>query len=1133
MLNFRNLKQDFSSSVLKEGKALFDREGVVSAKVIGLSDARIRISSRVKGQFDNIYESEIEIDRHESQILDSNCDCTYTYDCQHLGALIYYLEEHLGQMILAFSQENQGESIQSQELVEEIRQQETQKHDEKLQQEELQEYLFASQLLSHCPFFLPEEKLLEDRAELAIIYFPLTQVDRPLFEIQLALRLPYRSKPLNILRIKEFIQAIRYHEAVELAGRRYFFTSASFDHISAQLLELLSDHLTYPPQQDEKQMRSALIEQDGFGMVLAKAFELLPEEGSDSKVLPCIYSGSLDQQVHTSTQPLQLQFNLRCFEMPQPKLVLQPYAILDDHEAPFEEGLLLICTHPGFIYRETYYTFVPSVKRAHLSHLAAISKMTIPESLFGTFIENVLPELQRYATVIGDKSLESYITQPYAKQLRAKVALNYFNDELEASLTFCYDHFDIPAAPQLWNYQHTQLFITQQGIIARALVEEKKLLDAILGDFSFEPKTALFVAKTEKKVIEFMTDIVPAWKHRVDFDCPETLLSQFLYDKTHFTLHFAPGEHVHSYKLDLKVEGALEGVRSEILWDCVAAKKSYIDFAGARHVTKEKRGKILIFELAIIAKLLPIFDELGIKVLESTVLERPLWTLAGITHELFEGLPVTFSIDKKIEAIQRQMTGAEAIIPKKIPKIVHASLRSYQEEGVNWLDRLRRMYLSGILADDMGLGKTLQAIVAIAQMKEENPSGVNLIICPTSLLYNWRAECRKFCPTLKVLVVDGNPTQRKKIIDQAFSHDLLITTYSLLQKDVDLYEETTFDYVILDEAQHIKNRTTRNAKSVKQLHAKHRIILTGTPVENSLDDLWSLFDFLMPGLLGGYDRFVDKYLKAPSAAQTNYLRRKLTPFILRRMKKDVLQDLPKISHIVYYCELSSTQRALYASYAQEARKELVKLVDKEGFDRVQIHVLATLTRLKQICCHPAIFAKEKAEDGDSAKYEMLLELIGNLREGRHKAVIFSQYTKMLQLLHDDLQRRGIPFAYLDGTSKHRLEIVEQFNKDDNIPLFLVSLKAGGAGLNITGADTVIHYDMWWNPAVESQATDRVWRMGQERPVSSYKLITVGTIEEKIMQMQERKKGLADQIVRGDEEILEKLTWEEVLELLQI
>jgi SNF2 family DNA or RNA helicase len=444
------------------------------------------------------------------------------------------------------------------------------------------------------------------------------------------------------------------------------------------------------------------------------------------------------------------------------------------------------------------------------------------------------------------------------------------------------------------------------------------------------------------------------------------------------------------------------------------------------------------------------------------------------------------------------------------------------------------MYLGGILADDMGLGKTVQAIVALSQIKQKK-NRTSLIVCPTSLLYNWKEEFAKFNPKLKVTVIDGVPNQRKKIIDQLGDYDAAITSYTLLQKDIESYKTFPFCYVILDEAQHIKNRGTRNARCVKMVRAEYRLILSGTPIENSLDELWSLFDFLMPGFLSTFDRFVEKYIRVSGEEQTKnleYLRKKVAPFILRRMKSDVLQDLPPVSEIVYHCQLSTAQKELYKSYAESARDELVKLVQRDGFDRVQIHVLATLTRLKQICCHPAIFAKEKPEMGDSAKYDMLMDLLQTLVEGNHKTVIFSQYTRMLHIMREDLQQKGISFVYLDGSSKNRLEVVKQFNEDPSILVFLVSLKAGGTGLNLVGADTVIHYDMWWNPAVEAQATDRVHRIGQQKSVSAYKLITLNTIEEKIAEMQKRKKGLVKKVVSCDDEAISKLTWEDVLELLK-
>ncbi len=492
-----------------------------------------------------------------------------------------------------------------------------------------------------------------------------------------------------------------------------------------------------------------------------------------------------------------------------------------------------------------------------------------------------------------------------------------------------------------------------------------------------------------------------------------------------------------------------------------------------------------------------------------------------------------FNISDRLKEIRSQMLGEKTLTFSPVPSEIRATLRPYQIEGVNYLERIRNMYLGGILADDMGLGKTLQTIVTLAQSKKE-AKAPSIIICPTSLLYNWKEEFHKFNPTFNTLVVDGVPNHRKKLISEIKDYDAIITSYSLLQKDIELYEDTVFHYSILDEAQHIKNRSTRNAKSVKMLKSNYKLILSGTPIENSLDELWSLFDYLMPNFLNTYDRFLERYVRQKNEdlkKSLQYLKKKVAPFILRRMKIDVLDDLPPISEIVYHSRLSKSQKELYNSYATSAKDELTKLVERDGFDKVQIHVLATLTRLKQICCHPAIFATAEGETGDSSKFDLLLELLDTLINGGHKTVIFSQYTKMLTIMRNEFEANGIKYSYLDGASKNRMSIVKEFNEGDN-PIFLVSLKAGGTGLNLTGADTVIHYDMWWNPAVENQATDRVHRMGQKQNVSVYKLVTLDTIEEKIVAMQKKKVGIVKNIVSTDEDVISKLTWEDVLDLLK-
>lgn len=1159
MLNFRKLKQDFSPAILKDGRSLFEKKQVESAKIMTLTPQSVRVHCTVQGSFENTYSCVIEIDRRESILVDSDCDCTYKYDCQHLAAIMFYLEEHFNEILISYSKEADLESVEDindkeketlRETIKEAENKEVVRRDKKEQKELLQEYVSAAKTLGRSPFFLPAEEISQDKAELIVLFSsPAQHAVDSFFEIQLALRLPFRSKPLNILNIKEFLDAVKYQEPLYIGNRRYFFAASSFDEHSSDTLKMLFSSARFPEIKEERMLRVALIEGEVFGTILAQAYEMSAtqtlkpsmEAEVSFQTIPWFYHGSFEEPLRLSVAYASLDIELEYLEAPAPKVLLKPSILLGNEEKiKPEDARIFECSKPGMIYQNTYYKFLPQICRKHLRNLSTIREMTIPQPLFGTFIENSLPQLMLYAEVSNKSVIDRFVTLPFVGTLLADCEITYLNGELEASLQFIYDNIKVPAVSSKLSIESIAPFVTSQGVLARNLTEEQQIIDDLFQDFVFDPALSSFVCKMDKKIVEFMTEVIPRNQHRVTFHCPENLLDQFVYDDTRFKLHLRETDRIDVYEVDLKVEGHLSGCTVDQLWDCLSTRRAFIELS--RKKTTKKKGtveqskshKILVLDLEKLAPIVQIFDEIGLTCLDDHKEERPLWSLASLEASLFDGLPIQFSMSEKLKEIQQQMLGIVHFQPSELPSQIKASLRSYQIEGTSWIERLRTMRLNGILADDMGLGKTLQAIIALTQHKLNQPDSISIVVCPTSLVYNWKEEINKFNPELRALPVDGTPAQRKKLLNDIQLFDVVITSYSLLQKDIEFYKTVPFSYAILDEAQHIKNRSTRNAKSVKMMQAAHRLILTGTPIENSLDELWSLFDFLMPGLLSSYDRFVEKYIRNPVQNSNNLdsLRKKVSPFILRRMKKDVLSELPPVSEIIYHCHLSPAQSELYQSYAASAREELSKLVKKEGFDKVQIHVLATLTRLKQICCHPAIFAKEKPEAGDSSKYEMLMELLQTLMEGKHKTVIFSQYTRMLNIMREDLQKQGISFEYLDGSSKNRLEIVKSFNENASIPVFLVSLKAGGAGLNLVGADTVIHYDMWWNPAVENQATDRVHRIGQKNSVSSYKLVTLDTIEEKIMELQNRKRGLVKKVVSSDEDAISKLTWEEVLELLQ-
>ncbi|MDQ8189217.1 SNF2-related protein [Roseibacillus persicicus] len=434
-------------------------------------------------------------------------------------------------------------------------------------------------------------------------------------------------------------------------------------------------------------------------------------------------------------------------------------------------------------------------------------------------------------------------------------------------------------------------------------------------------------------------------------------------------------------------------------------------------------------------------------------------------------------------------------------------LRSYQRVGVEWMLKLSSIGMGGILADDMGLGKTLQTLTFL-----HATGGQSLVVCPSSLVSNWVAEAEKFFPEMKALAIEG-PKRKKVLKEQGEAADVLVTSYALLRIDSDLWQEWGFTSVILDEAQTIKNPEAQVSKAAYRLSGENRFALTGTPVENSVKDLWSIMNFVQPGYLGKRADFAERYEKPMSKGEEPALRarlsRRLRPLLLRRMKTEVATELPEKIEQVRYVELGKRQREVYEAILRESRQ---RVSDAQGGAKRMI-ALTSLLRLRQACCDLRLTGLQEEEVG--AKIKLLEELLEEAVEGGHRVLVFSQFVQFLQAMVPMLAERGWKSCYLDGSTKNRGEVVKRFQESDDIPVFLISLKAGGVGLNLTAADTVIHVDPWWNPAVEAQATDRAYRIGQDRVVTSYKLIARGTVEEKILSLQEKKRGLIDSLVDGD------------------
>jgi superfamily II DNA or RNA helicase len=543
-----------------------------------------------------------------------------------------------------------------------------------------------------------------------------------------------------------------------------------------------------------------------------------------------------------------------------------------------------------------------------------------------------------------------------------------------------------------------------------------------------------------------------------------------------------------------------------------------------QNFTKLKDGRLAIFNAADLEEAQVILQdcELSQPLPGSYRISRNQAAYLDSAFEEFSGAAIHRTADwENWTRSQRQL---EPFEPEPFGPL-EGVLRPYQKEGVSWLRFLSRNALGGILADEMGLGKTLQALAFLRPL-----SGTSLVVCPSSLLFNWLREAGKFVPEMKVLALEG--ADRNELFAKIPESDLVVTSYPLLRRDIDKYRHFEFRAIFLDEATHIKNPDTQNAQAAIALRGRHRFVLTGTPVENSVRDLWSIVEFVLPGYLGRRTDFRERYelpISRGSVPERDRLAKRLRPVLLRRLKRDVAKDLPEKIEQVCFCELSADQAELYAKLLAEGRRKIEELFEGKERGRARIAALTALLRLRQACCDLRLLGVEP--NRPSGKIELLSELLEETIDGGHRVLVFSQFVSMLKLISAQFDAEGIPYCYLAGDTKDRGEVVDRFQQSAEIPVFLISLKAGGVGLNLSAADTVIHFDPWWNPAVEAQATDRAHRIGQSRVVTAYKLICRNTIEEKILNLQQKKREVIDAMVENEEPLMTALTAAEIRELL--
>lgn len=721
------------------------------------------------------------------------------------------------------------------------------------------------------------------------------------------------------------------------------------------------------------------------------------------------------------------------------------------------------------------------------------------------FISQVVPRMKKISQLqISDSVANKIVKCP----LEARIYIDRVDDLLYASLDFHYGENKINPFEQKkheWS-----------GPILMRDAEKEQAIMEVLESAPLRFNGKILYAEGEDEIFEFLYEIMPRLEDKTEIFLTSAVRSFLLSDK-----------HTPVTKIDvdssgnwLEVSFDMAGIEQEEIRNIlqsVVEKKKYYRLPNGVFVSLESE------EFQTIQNML---QELKIKPSQ--------WQTDKIQLPIYRGMRLDEMVNKEKGGSAKYGKQFRRLLNRlkypeelefELPESLQAKLRDYQYYGFQWLKTLKFYRLGGILADDMGLGKTLQSIALILSERDSDKDAKPaLIVAPASLVYNWKNELSKFAPALTTEVMMGKPQERMERLQSDLLPDVWITSYPTLRQDIDSYTQQEFSTLILDEAQAIKNYATKTAKAVRDIQAEARFALSGTPIENSVDELWSIFQTILPDFFPNQREF--RQLEPAKIAKM------IRPFLLRRVKKDVLKELPDKIETVNYSELTKQQKELYLAYLEKIQKETKESLQGEGFQKSRIKILAGLTRLRQLCCHPSLFLKNY--HGDSGKLQQLMEIVHNAVDNGRRLLIFSQFTSMLSIIREQLTSSGLNFFYLDGqtAAKERVNMVDRFNQGEG-DIFLISLKAGNTGLNLTGADTVILYDLWWNPAVEEQAAGRAHRIGQKNVVQVIRLITQGTIEEKIYELQQNKKELIESVIQPGNQAASALTEQEIREILNI
>ena len=758
-----------------------------------------------------------------------------------------------------------------------------------------------------------------------------------------------------------------------------------------------------------------------------------------------------------------------------------------------------------FVKQEEQFYFLSEKKMEKLQQLKHAFSYTKDQGILLTsdetsdFVSRYLPQVDAHI----DVTIPSEVAQTFVRnELEPKLKIDYEKNKLFVKPEFHYGEFVVEP---LQDETQTD---TNESIFIRNIEEEKRLLKRLrLTSRSWQDEKEEWILSHTDAVGDFLYGAIPDLMDSFEVLLTPSANKLFYDESTSPSLEIEWNEK--SNMLDVSFEA--EDMTKEDL------RRLMKQLSDKKKFVRLTNGQLVQLNTDSFQTLKENVDQLDLK-WQELELKNAVPVYKGLALSEKEEI----SKGKKFKELVSQLFSPETI-EFTAPKRLQATLRPYQETGIKWLKTLDHYGFGGVLADDMGLGKTLQTIGYTVSCLEEKP-GYFLIICPSSVLFNWQKEFESFAPSISTTLIHGTAEERKLIVEKAKEDEtpVWITSYPLIMRDAELYTDTTFHTVILDEAQYVKNNAAKTTQAVKSISSHTKLALSGTPIENNLGELYTLFSIVMPGLFGTAKSF--KEMDQAEIAQ------KIRPFILRRLKKDVLEDLPEKIETNEYIMLSDEQKKLYQAQVELIRSDLDTLTEKSEFDSNRFRILAGMTRLRQICCDPRLIMPDYT--GGSSKLERLKEFVADALASGRRIVLFSQFTSMLALIKEEFDKAGYSYFYLDGSTKSedRLDLTTRYNEGEK-DLFLISLKAGGTGLNLTGGDTVILYDSWWNPAIEEQAADRVHRYGQKKTVQVIRMIAEGTIEERINELQNKKKELIDSVIETGEESLTSLSKEDILSLI--